>query len=117
MTLLEEGIQGASQAVVVELVGGHVPKDVGAGLLGPGGDVDQSAGLTKAGGEQQSQDLAVGEFALGVGGKMAVDDGGEVELFQQRVEQGQRAEVDGLVRESRSMPGEGHGSSRGEREV
>ena len=36
MTLLEKGIEGTAQAIIVELVGGEVPEDVGARLVGPG---------------------------------------------------------------------------------
>jgi hypothetical protein len=52
--LCEEGIEGAAEAVVVEALGGDVPEEVGAGGLGPGGDVNQGGGLAEAGGQEEA---------------------------------------------------------------
>jgi len=35
MAVLEKGVEGTAQAIVIEFVGGEVPEDVGAGLLRP----------------------------------------------------------------------------------
>lgn len=51
VTLGEEGVEGASEAVVVEGVGGDVPEEVGCGIGGPGRDVDEGGGLTESGSE------------------------------------------------------------------
>src|SRR5581483_11464870 len=51
MALAEEGVEGSSQAVVVETVGGDVPEEVGSGIGGPGGDVDESGGSAETGSE------------------------------------------------------------------
>ena len=45
MTLFEEGVEGATQAIVVEFIGGEVPEDVGSGLLRPARQIDQGSGL------------------------------------------------------------------------
>ena len=86
-----------TQAIVVEFIGGEVPEDVGAGLLGPGRDIDQSGGLTQSRRHQQAEDLAVGEFELGIWGQMAVDDVGDVKLVEQRLDQRQRTQIDDFL--------------------
>ena len=46
MALVEEGVEGPAEAVVVERVGGAVGEEGGGpGLVGPGGDVDEGGGL------------------------------------------------------------------------
>ena len=62
-------------------------------FVGPVGDADQGLGMTQAGGRQKRQDLAVRELQLGIGWEMLVEDVGEVELFEQRGDQGQGSEV------------------------
>src|SRR6266550_480358 len=113
MALLEKGIQGTAQTIIVELVGGEVPEDVGAGLVGPGREIDQGGRLAQARGQQQTENLTVGEFELGIGGQMAVDDAGDVELVKQRLDQRQRAQIDDFLGARSAMPGERHGSSYG----
>ena len=113
VALGEEGVQGSAQAVIVEAVGGDVPEEVGPGAFGPGGDVDEGGGLAESGGEQEAQDAAVGEGQLRIRGQVAVDDGGDVEALQQRCDEGQGAEGQGLVGEGRSVPGVRHGASAG----
>ena len=68
MALLEKSIQGTAQAIIVELVGGEVPEDVGARLVGSGREIDQGGRLAQARCQQQTKNLAVGEFELGIGG-------------------------------------------------
>ena len=83
MAVFEKGVERTAQAIVVEFVGGEVPEDVGAGPLRPGRKIDQGGRLAQPGGQQQAEDLAVGELPLGVGRQMAVDDAGDVELIEQ----------------------------------
>src|SRR5260370_26689450 len=71
VTLVEEGIQGTPQAIVVEAVGGDVPEEGGTSVFGPGGGVDQGGGLAQPGGEQETQDTPGGEGELRVGRQMA----------------------------------------------
>jgi hypothetical protein len=80
MTLFEKGVEGTTQAIVVEFIGGEVPEDVGSGLVGPGRDIDQGGGLAQPRRHQQTENLAVGEIELGIWGQMAVDDAGNIEL-------------------------------------
>src|SRR5262249_56156751 len=69
-------------------------------------------GAAEAGGQQQGEDLTMGEFQLGVGGQMAVDNLGDLHAFQQRTKQGQGTQVDDFLRAHGSMPSEAHvGSS------
>jgi hypothetical protein len=73
-----------AQAIIVELVGGEVPKDVGACPVSPGREIDQGGRLAQACGQQKAEDLTVGKLELGIGRRMAVDDAGDVELIEQR---------------------------------
>ena len=77
VTLVEEGVEGAADAVVVELVGGDVPEELGAGFVRPLGDVDQCGGLGDPGRQEKAEHLAVRILQLGVGRQMAIDDVGE----------------------------------------
>src|SRR5580704_11411455 len=78
VTLAEEGVECSSQTIIVEAVGGDVPEQVGAGALGPGGDVNESSGLAEPGGEQEAEDSSVGEGQLGVRWQVTVDNGCDV---------------------------------------
>lgn len=111
VTLVEEGVKGSSEAVIVEGVGRDVPEEVGSGIGGPGRDVDEGGGLAETGGEQETEDLAVGEGPLWVRGKVSVDDGGDVELLQERCDECQGSEVPGIVGEGGSVPGLCHDAS------
>jgi hypothetical protein len=82
MAVLEQGVEGTAQAIVVEFVGGEIPEDVGAGPLRLGCEIDQGSGLVQPRGQQQAEDLAVGELQLRVRRQMAVDDAGDVELIE-----------------------------------
>ena len=113
VALAEEGVECPPQAVIVEAVGGDVPEEVGPGTIGPRGDVDEGGGLAESGGEQETEDAAVGEGQLRIRWQVAVDDGGDVEALQQRSDEGQRAEGQSLVAEGRSVPGVRHGASAG----
>lgn len=75
MPLVEEGVEGSAQTVVVELVGRDVPQQFRPGFLGPLGDVDQGGGLGEPGRHQQAENIAVRKFELGVGRQMTIDDG------------------------------------------
>jgi hypothetical protein len=66
VALGEEGVEGSSQAVIVEAVGGDIPEEVGSGISGPGRYVNEGSRLTESGGEQEAEDLAVGESELRV---------------------------------------------------
>jgi hypothetical protein len=66
VALAEEGVEGSSQAVVVEGVGGDVPEKVGSGISGPGRYVNEGSRLAESGGEQEAEDLTVGEGQLRV---------------------------------------------------
>ena len=62
VALVEEGVEGASEAVVVEFVGRDVPEDIGAGFFGPGGDVDEGRGTGQPSGQQKTEDSTMGEL-------------------------------------------------------
>src|SRR5262249_44047567 len=116
VALVEEGIEGAAKAVVVELVHRDVPEDIGTGFLGPGGDVDQRGGAGEPSGEEQAEDLSVAEFELGVRRQMAVDNLRDLHALQEWTEQGQRTQVDDFFGAYGSIPGEAHtGCSVGQR--
>ena len=51
MSLFEEGVEGAAEAVVVEFAGGDVPEVFGPGPFGPGGHVAQRGGRGESGGQ------------------------------------------------------------------
>ena len=76
--------EGATETVIVEFVGRDVPKDISTGFFGPGGDVDEGRGTGQPSGQQQTEDLAMGELKLRVGRQMAIDAARDVEAFQQR---------------------------------
>src|ERR1700676_5103797 len=59
VALGEEGIECAAKAIVVEAGGWDVPEEVGAGVFGPGRDVDEGRGLAQPGGEEKAEDAAV----------------------------------------------------------
>src|SRR5262249_25185517 len=115
VALGKEGVKGSAQAVVVQALGGDVPEEIGPSVLGPGGEFDEGGGLEERGGEQEAQDGAVGEGELGIGGQMAVDDRGEVEPLEEWCNEGQGAEGQSLVGESRPVPGVRHRASAGNR--
>jgi len=94
MALLEEGIQGTAEAVVVELLGGDSPEDIGALLVSPVGDTDQGLGMTQACGHQEREYLAMRELQLRIGWEMQVDEVSKVELLEQGGDQRQGPEVD-----------------------
>src|SRR5258708_1055201 len=104
MAMVEKGGEGSGEAIIVELVGGEVPEDVGAGLVSPGWEIDQGGRVAQACGQQQTENLAVGEFELGIGRQMAVDDAGDVELIEQGLDQRQRAQIDHFLGASDTMP-------------
>src|SRR5262249_36715129 len=56
VALAEEGVEGPAEAVVVEAGRRDAPKEIGAGLLCPGGEVAQGGGLAEACGQQQAED-------------------------------------------------------------
>src|SRR5262249_32923934 len=66
VALGEKGIEGASQAVIVEAIGGEVPKEVRPGVFGPGGDVEEGGGLAQPGGQEKAEDTAMREGELRV---------------------------------------------------
>src|SRR5436309_8535762 len=68
VALAEESIEGTTQAVIVEAGGGDVPEEVGPGVRGPRGDVDESRRLAEAGGQEQAENAAMGEGQSRVGG-------------------------------------------------
>jgi len=107
MTLLEEGVEGPAQAIILELVGRDVGEDIGPGLLRPAGDVDQRRRLTQPCRQQQAQHLAVGVLQLRIGRQMAIDNRFDVELVERRLDQGQRPGVDNLLRGRSATPGNG----------
>src|SRR5205823_8594363 len=114
VALAEAGVQGPAQAVVVEVGRGEVPEEVGPGLCGPGGEVDEGGGSAEPGGQQQAEDPPVGVGELGVRGQVAVDEGGDLEALQERGDQGQGSEGEGFVVEGGAIPGLGHYSSAGD---
>jgi hypothetical protein len=84
MAFSEKGVQGAAQAIIVELLGRDVPEDIGGVLMSPMGNVDQGVGFTKAGGKQQAEDFAMSKLQPGIRDEMLIHDGGDAELLKQR---------------------------------
>jgi len=111
VALGEKGVQGSSQAIIVETVRGDVPEVVRPGAFGPRRDVDESGGLTESGSEQEAEDASVGESQLQVRRQVAVDDGSQVEALEEWCDKGQGAEGQRLVGEGRSEPGVRHRAS------
>lgn len=107
----EEGIQGAAEAVVIELSGGDLAEQVRAAVLSPGGDVDQGHGVTQAGSEEELQDGGVGELGLGVGGQVLLQDGAQLQAFQEGPEDGQGSHAQGRVGRGHSIAGAAHGQT------
>src|ERR1039457_5177836 len=81
--LVEEGVEGSAQTVVVELVGRDIPQQFRPGFLGPLSDVDQGGGLGEPRRQQQAESVPVQKFRLGVGRKMTLEDEGGSEPIQQ----------------------------------
>src|ERR1022692_1547131 len=112
MPLVEEGVEGSAQTVVVELVGRDVPQQFRPGFLGPLSDVDQGGGLGEPGRQQQAENVAVRKFQLGVGRQMTIDDASEIEPIQEWRQHGERSDVENGGSNRRASPGEsGHKSS------
>src|SRR6202041_1696894 len=109
--LVVEGIQGPTEAIVVELVRRDVPEEGGAGSLRPVGDVAQSDGLRQSSGQKQSQKRAISILGLGVGGEMMVNDVGDAHAFEQGSDNGQGAEMATLLTRGRTEPVDTHGKS------
>ena len=99
VALSEEGVECSSEAVIVEAVGGDIPEEVRPGAFRPRGDVDEGCGLAEPGGEQEAEDASVGKSQLGVWRQVVVNDGSDVETFEERCNQGQGAEGQRLVGE------------------
>ena len=83
-------------------------------FAGPVGDVHQGGRAVQACGQKNGKDGAVG--VLGVGGKVAVDDGGDVELVDQRPQEGQSAQIDDIPVFGNRVIDKRHGSSMKARE-
>src|ERR1700730_2138950 len=109
VALGEEGVEGAAEAIVVELVNGDVPEDVGTGAVRPVRDLAEGGWTGKPGGQQQAEDLTVAIFQLGIGRQMAVDDLGNLQAFQQGDQQGQGSQIDNFFAACSSVPSEAHG--------
>ncbi len=108
MALVEEGVEGASESVVVELVGGNLKEEFGPSFLGPVCDVDECGGFGEASGHEEPEYLSVGEFLLGIGRQMAIDHAHKVELLEQRMQQRKRSEIPKFGIETRPKPGDWH---------
>ena len=110
MALVVKGIEGTAQAVVGEFVGGNVPDEFGARLLGPIGDVDQGHGVGQSCGDQQTEEGAVGILGLGIGRQVLIDDGSQVHAFQDGGDDGQGAEAIARLAGSGAEPMKRHGA-------
>ena len=97
MTFVEEGIEGSSESIIVEFVGGDIPEQIGGVLVSPIGDVNQGIGLGQPSPDEQFRNIAVREFELRIGRGMLIDNVGDVELFEQREDQGQGPEIAGGI--------------------
>ena len=67
--------------------------------------------MSEPSGDQQGENAAVGEFELGVGYQVLVDDSSEAEAVEQGMNQGKGSKVDDFLVEGRSEPGERHSFS------
>src|ERR1700677_4031961 len=93
VSLREKGVESAAEAIIVELVGGDAPEVLGAGFLGPLSDVNQRQRLRQSRSQEQTQYLAMREFELWIGRQMAIDDGRQLHLLQERRDDGQRSKI------------------------
>jgi hypothetical protein len=90
---------------------GKVPEDISARLVSPGWDIHQGGRLAQSRCHQQAEHLAVGELELRIWGQMAVDDAGDVELIEQRLDQRQGTQIDDFLSARGTMPDQRHGCS------
>jgi hypothetical protein len=111
MAFSEEGVQGAAQAIIVELLGWDIPEDIGGVFVGPLGYVNQGVGLTETGGEQQTEDLAMRKLQPWIRDEMLIDNGGDAEFLKQGGYQCQGPEVQGGIVGMGSEKGKGHSFS------
>jgi len=93
MTLGKEGVECFAEPIVVEFFSGDVPQELGPGVFGPLGDVDESEWAKHPGGDEDGEDVPVREFRLGIGREMLVDDLGDVHSLEQRRNDGEGADV------------------------
>jgi hypothetical protein len=92
--LVGEGVESAGEPVVVELLGRHVPEIFGAVLASPLLQVDEGEGLMEPSGQEDGENLAVRN--LGLGGEMPIEDGRDVEGFEEGPEDGQGPDGNGV---------------------
>ena len=74
MALIEEGVQRTSESIIIEFFRRDIPKDVGAGVFGPPGNITQRDRAVQPGGHKQAQGCAVVVLGLWIGGDVLVDD-------------------------------------------
>jgi hypothetical protein len=106
MADVEEGVQGASETVIVELGSGDAAEEFVAGLVGPPLDVDQSSGAAESSGNQGGEDLSVGEVTLRVVGEESVEDVLEAELLEQGKDEGKGTGDPSVQGQGAAAPGE-----------
>ena len=94
MPLLEESVEAAADAVIVEFVGGDIAEVFEAMLRRPGSDIDEGGGMVEPSGQKDVEDGAVGELGLGIGGEAAIDDVGDVKFIEQGHQDTQGSKVD-----------------------
>ena len=74
VTLLEEGIQRPSEAIVVHLLERHVKEEVGASVFGPLAEIGKRDGLMSASRDEDTENFPMSKVSLRIGGEMLVND-------------------------------------------
>ena len=94
VAMLEESIETAGEAVIVEFFGRDVAKVFDAVLRRPAGDVDQGGGMIEPSRQKDVENGAVRVFRLGIGRDVAINDVGDAELVEQRHQNAQGGKID-----------------------
>src|SRR5260370_2712062 len=64
MAMLEKGVEGSAQAIIVELVGGGGSEDAGARFLSPGAETGQRRKGAQSAARPRTETLASAGFAV-----------------------------------------------------
>ena len=84
MPLIEEGIEGSSEAIVRDLFERHQKEEIGERPLGPPGDVAQRDGFMGASGDEQTENGSVRKLGLLIDGNVLIDDVSDAHAFEKR---------------------------------
>ena len=108
MALFEKGVQRTPEPIVIDLLGRHIKKNVGAAVLRPFGDIPKRHRATEPCSHEQAQSRTVVVLGLRISGKMLVDDIGDLHPLQERRDDSQRPVATAFDRGLVSVPSECH---------